>query len=164
MSHSRTTRLCNVNKTPGKCPRHRIIITESRLPTLRLHALCLKRENRETFFIEPRQHLSISLFVVKQRFPLGRLSPFCCKPGTFHAVNSCTEVKCQSTMLSCFCLISQKNFQHALRVVEKPFNNNHPLQRKDEAKYLASRLRNKLPRFVVDRAVRITFRRRIASF
>jgi hypothetical protein len=41
---------------------------------------------------------------------------------------------------------------------------NHPLEWWDEAAYRSSRFRNKLPRFVVERAVRITFRRRIASF
>ena len=41
---------------------------------------------------------------------------------------------------------------------------NHPLEGWDEAAYLASRLRNKRPRFVVERAVRMTFRLRVASF
>ncbi len=52
----------------------------------------------------------------------------------------------------------------SLAICTTPFTFNHPLEWWDEAAYRSSRSRNKLPRFVVDRAVRITFRRRIASF
>ncbi len=41
---------------------------------------------------------------------------------------------------------------------------NHPLQGWDEAAYLTSRVRNKVPRLAVERAVLVTFRRRIVFF
>ncbi len=46
----------------------------------------------------------------------------------------------------------------------KPKTFNDPLQGWDDVAYLNSRLRNKIPRLAVERAVRMTFRRRIACF
>src|SRR5271157_2088362 len=49
-------------------------------------------------------------------------------------------------------------------ILRRGINLNHPLQGWDEAAYFTSRLRNKVPRLAVERAVRMTFRRRIACF